>query len=46
MIVVPTLGIGVGIPIRNHWDVGFSVSYDYKDEYDSVGFGVLFGKRF
>ena len=40
------VGAEYGIPIRNHWDVGFSVSYDYKDEYDSVGFGVLFGKRF
>ena len=35
-----------GIPIRNHWDVGFSVTYDYKDAYDAVAFGISFGKRF
>ena len=39
-------GVEYGIPIRNHWDVGFSASYDYKEAYGSVGFGVVFGKRF
>lgn len=40
------IGAEYGIPIRNHWDVGFSVSYDYKDAYDGIGFGISFGKRF
>ena len=40
------VGGAYGIPIRNHWDVGFTVTYDHKDVYDAVSFGVLFGKRF
>lgn len=40
------LGTEYEIPIRNEWDVAFSLYYDYKFEYSGFTLGIVFGKRF
>ncbi|HBH05028.1 MAG TPA: hypothetical protein DDX92_00310 [Flavobacteriales bacterium] len=40
------LGTEFEVPIRNEWDVAFSMYYDYKKEYSSITLGIVFGKRF
>jgi hypothetical protein len=38
-------GLEYGIPLKDHWELGFNIEYDYKIKaYSSILFGVVFSK--
>ena len=38
-------GLEYGIPLKDHWELGFSIEYDHKiNTYSSIMFGVAFSK--
>lgn len=39
-------GMVYGIPFRDAWDLGFGLTYDHKEIYQSLAFSILFERKF
>lgn len=40
------IGMDYEVPINENWATGFGMTYDYKEDYSALGFGVSFGRSF
>jgi hypothetical protein len=43
---VTRVGADYEVPMTEFWSAGFGLTYDYKEDYRAIGFGVSFGRAF